>query len=115
MDPVTPVRNAYKMARGFHGAVALTQDSAGHCSASTFSRCTRGYIRQYFQTGELPPPGLVCPADEMPFGPGPEGYGIQGDVDVQVVRDRQRNAALMEGLNRAGGLFMRSGLYGGSL
>lgn len=113
MDPVTPVRNAHKMAKGFHGAVALTQDSAGHCSASAFSRCTRSYIRQYFQTGELPPPGLICPADEMPFGPGPEGYGSEGDVDAEVVRDRQRNAALVEGLSQAGGLFMRSGLYGG--
>ncbi|KAI7357476.1 hypothetical protein KC357_g6473 [Hortaea werneckii] len=113
MDPVTPVRNAHKMAKGFHGAVALTQDSAGHCSSSTFSRCTRKYIRQYFQTGELPPPGLVCPADEMPFGPGPEEYGMEEGVDAEVVQGRQRNAALMEGLNQAGGLFMRSKLYGG--
>ncbi|KAI7155612.1 hypothetical protein KC349_g6831 [Hortaea werneckii] len=113
MDPVTPVRNTYKMAKGFEGAVTLTQDSAGHCSASTFSRCTRGYIRQYFQTGELPPQGLVCPADEMPFGPGPEGYGMEGHLDAEVVQGRRRNAALMEGLSQAGGLFMRSGLYGG--
>lgn len=113
MDPVTPVRNAYKMAKGFEGAVALTQDSAGHCSASTFSRCTRSYIRRYFQTGELPPQGLVCPADEMPFGPGPEGYGMEGDVDAEVVQGRQRSADLREGLNQAGGLFMRSNLYGG--
>ncbi|KAI7332182.1 hypothetical protein KC315_g4770 [Hortaea werneckii] len=113
MDPVTPVRNAHKMAKGFHGAVALTQDSAGHCSSSTFSCCTRSYIRQYFQTGELPPPGVVCPADEMPFGPGPEEYGMEGDLDAEVVQGRQRSAALMEGLNQAGGLFMRSNLYGG--
>lgn len=113
MDPVTPVRNAHKMAKGFHGAVALTQDSAGHCSASTFSRCTRRYIQQYFQTGELPPEGLVCPADEMPFGPGPDEVGMEGGVDAEVVQGRQRNADVMEGLSQAGGLFMRSNLYDG--
>ena len=49
----------------------------------------------------------------MPFGPGPEEYGMEGDLDAEVVQGRQRSAALMEGLNQAGGLFMRSNLYGG--
>lgn len=72
-DPVTPGRYAKKMAKGFTGAVALIQDSPGHCSLSAPSNCTRTYIRQYFQTGKLPDEGTVCPVDELPFDNSPFG------------------------------------------
>lgn len=29
--------------------------------------CVHKKIRQYFQTGELPPPGVVCKADVKPI------------------------------------------------
>lgn len=34
VDNVTPIRNAYKMSKGFHGSVVLHQDTEGHCSSS---------------------------------------------------------------------------------
>ncbi len=54
-DPVTPGRYAKKMAEGFEGAVALIQDSAGHCSLAAPSICTAAYVKKYFQTGEPSP------------------------------------------------------------
>jgi pimeloyl-ACP methyl ester carboxylesterase len=76
-DPVTPGQYARKMAEGFEGAVALMQDSGGHCSIATFSWCTTGYIRQYFQTGELPPANTTCAADVVPFGPLHEDLSVE--------------------------------------
>ncbi|QIW95476.1 hypothetical protein AMS68_000994 [Peltaster fructicola] len=66
-DPVTPVRNARKMARGYRSAGVLEQESSGHCSTSAPSRCTREVIYRYFQLGELPEPGKHCSADQYPF------------------------------------------------
>lgn len=109
MDPVTPVKHARNMAKGFKGAVALTQDSAGHCSSSTFSNCTVQYIRQYFQTGELPPEGTTCAVDEKPFGPGPEESEV---ASVELLEMRQRHAGISAALHEAGGAFMKLGLSG---
>jgi len=68
MDPVTPGMNAFRMADRMAGSVALTQDSAGHCSLSAYSKCTAKYVRQYFHTGKLPPANTTCAVDEKPFG-----------------------------------------------
>lgn len=54
IDPVTPLRNAFAMAKGFDGAGVLHQDSEGHCSYGSVSMCSAKSIRSYFQTGELP-------------------------------------------------------------
>ncbi|KAH9832382.1 TAP-like protein [Teratosphaeria destructans] len=98
-DPVTPVIHARNMAKGFGGAVALTQDSAGHCSSAAHSNCTVGYIGQYFQTGELPPPGTTCAADELPFGPG----SSDEVVSVKASTARERTAIINEALQQYGG------------
>ncbi|PQE15097.1 Peptidase S33 tripeptidyl aminopeptidase-like C-terminal protein [Rutstroemia sp. NJR-2017a BVV2] len=86
-DPVTPVRNAHHVAKGFEGSVVLEQESAGvripsylqnysfddhtkssqHGSTSSPSMCTMRIVRQYFQTGKLPPPDQVCRPDKLPF------------------------------------------------
>lgn len=91
-DPVAPGRYAQKMAKGFDGAVALMQDSGGHCSAAAFSRCTLGYIRKYFQTGELPPVNTTCAADVLPFGSTP-GEVVVEDAELKVAVERHQGLA----------------------
>jgi pimeloyl-ACP methyl ester carboxylesterase len=91
-DPVTPGRYARQMAEGFEGAVALMQDSGGHCSDSAFSYCTTGYIKQYFQTGELPPANTTCGVDVLPFGPLHEDLVVE-TAEVKVTRERWEEMA----------------------
>ena len=67
-DPVTPLRNAHRMAEGHDGSVVLTQDSAGHCSVfSSPSNCTFQVLRRYFDNGELPELGTICKGDRIPW------------------------------------------------
>ncbi|KAK4508110.1 hypothetical protein PRZ48_001848 [Zasmidium cellare] len=114
-DPVTPLRAAKKMSRGFEGSVVLTQDSPGHCTLAAASRCTTGYVRGYFQTGELPPANTTCKVDTLPFGNGPDGdANIMDDETRQLSEDV---ASVQAALYQAGGSFMRpnKGLGGRSL
>lgn len=68
-DPVTPVRNAIKMAQSHEGSVVLTQDMPGHCAGSSNpSVCTFGILKAFFGNGTLPEPGLVCEAAVKPWG-----------------------------------------------
>ncbi|KAF1986796.1 hypothetical protein K402DRAFT_393421 [Aulographum hederae CBS 113979] len=76
-DPVTPVRNARRMASLFPGSKVLEQNSGGHCSVSEPSFCTAEVIRAYFQRGHLPKDGLVC----QPFS-GP--FDADGSVEARV-------------------------------
>ncbi|GAB7356483.1 hypothetical protein MBLNU459_g7244t2 [Dothideomycetes sp. NU459] len=66
-DPVTPIRNAFKMAKGFEESVVLHQDSEGHCSIAAASLCTARAQREYFQTGMLPKNGTVCDVPRHPL------------------------------------------------
>ncbi|CAG8909606.1 unnamed protein product [Penicillium egyptiacum] len=68
LDPATPLRNAYKMATRFSGSAVLEQESAGHCTYSSDSKCTAENVRQYFHTGVLPDAGTRCRPDKAPFG-----------------------------------------------
>lgn len=104
-DPVTPGRYAKKMAKGFEGAVALIQDSPGHCSLSAPSNCTTAYIRQYFQTGALPKEGTVCPVDELPFDNPPFG-----EVDATISQEDQKLRAQLRTVERA--LYASNGGFG---
>ncbi|KAK5175454.1 uncharacterized protein LTR77_000593 [Saxophila tyrrhenica] len=79
-DPVTPLHNAFVMAKGFEGAGVLHQDSEGHCTYASPSMCSGRALREYFQTGTLPGKmggledwegmGKVCGVDRVPF----DGY-----------------------------------------
>lgn len=67
-DPVTPVRNAWTMARTHQGSVVLTQDMPGHCSGRAKpSECTWGNIKGFFMRGEMPGNGTVCGGDRRPW------------------------------------------------
>jgi pimeloyl-ACP methyl ester carboxylesterase len=102
-DPVTPGLYARRMAEGFEGAVALMQDSGGHCSEAAFSWCTTRYIRQYFQTGELPSANTTCSADAVPFGPAPGQTSIE-TVEVRAGRERWERMAEVSLRERSPGL-----------
>lgn len=115
VDPVTPLRNAFKMASGFPGSGVLHQDSEGHCTASGISLCSGRAIRTYFQTGELPGEegglkdvdewsgwdgvGKVCGVDRLPF----DGYSADGPVPEIPKGAEEGEKGLWEalvGLNR---------------
>ena len=67
VDNVTPLRNAQKLSESFPESVMLHQDSWGHCTYSSPSLCTGRVLRKYFQTGELPEPGTICPVSRRAF------------------------------------------------
>ena len=79
-DTVTPLRNAQQIPQIFPGAKALQQDSEGHCSYSNPSLCTARYVRQYFQTGELPQNGAICEPEWRPFLGGVKHEGLDDDA-----------------------------------
>jgi TAP-like protein len=67
-DPVTPLRNAVKMAAGHEGATVLIQDAPGHCSGTTIpSNCTWNVIKDFFNYGKLPKNGTLCEVDWKPW------------------------------------------------
>jgi len=90
-DPVTPLRNAVKMAKGFTGSAILTQDADGHCSLSAPSLCMAKWIRNYFQDGKLPPEGLMCEPD---FGTFDFGYANFPPAKVMSKEDEELSEAL---------------------
>lgn len=110
---MTPLRAAKKMAEGFEGAVVLTQDSPGHCTLAAKSACTVGFVREYFQSGEMPPRNTTCGVEEVPFGPTP---GEDLRVSVLEKEDRELSEDLAEmqaALLSSGGSMMGSGINGG--
>ncbi|UNI22217.1 hypothetical protein JDV02_008126 [Purpureocillium takamizusanense] len=71
-DPVTPLRSAAKVARGHPGSRVLLQKSVGHCAfLSSPSECTKRYVRDYMETGRVPPEGTECEPDCAPWWPCP--------------------------------------------
>ncbi|KAI1417402.1 alpha/beta-hydrolase [Hypoxylon sp. FL1857] len=92
-DPVTPHANAVAMAREHVGSVVLVQDNAGHGTQSVPGRCRDGYVRAYFETGEVPPEGTVCEADCTPFQECPQAgltkRGLDGEGVPELLRRRR--------------------------
>ncbi|KAL2426476.1 hypothetical protein ABEF95_007762 [Exophiala dermatitidis] len=69
-DPVTPVRNAIKMAEAHDGkgVRVLVQETPGHCSGVNIpSQCTWGVINRFFNKAELPEKGKTCGVDWKPW------------------------------------------------
>lgn len=67
-DNITPLTSAVHNSGYFANSSVLVQNSYGHCSMGTPSRCTMEARKRYFQTGELPKNGTVCQPDAFPFG-----------------------------------------------
>ena len=72
-DPVTPLRNAFKMAAQHEGARVLVQDTPGHCSGTNIpSKCTWNVISEFFNSGKMPEHGSICGVDWKPWDQHPE-------------------------------------------
>lgn len=94
IDPVTPLRNAYTMAKGFAGSAVLHQNSEGHCTRASISLCSGRSIRAYFQNGMLPDgdkrhgvPTKLCEPDRLPFDgykKGAKPAPPEGETDVEL-------------------------------
>lgn len=100
-DPVTPGLYAKQMSQGYEGAVALIQNSPGHCSISMFSSCTMGYVRKYFQTGELPPVNTTCEVDIQPFD-----NADMKVMDVELKAKSEQHEKIADALMEHGNGFM---------
>ncbi|KAI0134514.1 TAP-like protein-domain-containing protein [Xylariales sp. AK1849] len=69
LDPVTPLRNAVAMSSKHPGAAWVVQESAGHCTLITASKCTQRIVQDYLEFGTVPKTGTVCEADCDPWNP----------------------------------------------
>lgn len=56
-----------------------------HCSFAAPSLCTARTVRTYFQTGILPTPGTICPADAKPLVGTVEGVAGVDAVDENLM------------------------------
>lgn len=65
-DPATRYQDAVRTAAIMANARLLTLDGSGHTSLFK-SRCIDRRVDEYLLTGQVPPAGTVCAADEVPF------------------------------------------------
>ncbi|KAK4240101.1 hypothetical protein C8A03DRAFT_13574 [Achaetomium macrosporum] len=122
-DPVTPLRAAVKTALQFKDAGLLEQESLGHCTISTVSRCTARVVRDYLTSGKVPPPPRVhdreeytgewmrCGADEVPWGAaGAYGAEFETEEEREMVEGWRALQFVMERTQRWGAGGMKGGL-----
>jgi pimeloyl-ACP methyl ester carboxylesterase len=67
MDPSTPYSGSVTMARQLANARLLTVQGYGHTEFLNPSACAANYIVSYLLDGHLPPNGIVCQQDSIPF------------------------------------------------
>ena len=69
-DPVTPLENAYSMAKLFppNASAIVVQEGEGHSSYSVPTECVASIVQTYFATGKVPPENnRFCSRVEAPF------------------------------------------------
>ena len=66
-DPNTGYRNAKRVAHLLGNAILLTHAGYGHLSFKDPSQCVEAARVRYLVNLVTPPPGTVCPADQLPF------------------------------------------------
>ncbi|KAJ5170206.1 Alpha/Beta hydrolase protein [Penicillium coprophilum] len=67
VDPITPLKSARKMSSRFTGSVLLLQEAVGHTVIDQgASNCYFGHVQAYLQ-GIVPPFGITCPQQHIPF------------------------------------------------
>ena len=80
-DNITPLTSSVYNAGYFANSSVLVQNSYGHCSLGTPSRCTMEARKRYFQTGELPKNGTLCQPEVVPFGDDLEDLKDESEMD----------------------------------
>ncbi|KAF5027239.1 hypothetical protein F66182_655 [Fusarium sp. NRRL 66182] len=93
-DNVTPLQSAFNNSAKFPSSVVLKQNSYGHCSLAAPSKCSLGYVREYFQNGTLPAAGTECDPDydlfELPeVGEEATGLDELGATALKLMREAE--------------------------
>ncbi|KAM5344101.1 hypothetical protein ACJ41O_012638 [Fusarium nematophilum] len=66
-DPVTPLSHAWEASARFRGSKVVVHEGVGHGVLTHPSNCTEQVIREYFEEGQMPNVGKVCPPDQQVF------------------------------------------------
>ncbi|KAK0670995.1 Alpha/Beta hydrolase protein [Cercophora samala] len=86
-DNVTPLVSARNNSRAFVGSRVLVQEGYGHTSLAAGSRCTAGWVRRYFQLGEMPGEEEGCKSDRRLFDEEEEMGNEEEDELAVAVRE----------------------------
>lgn len=109
-DPVTPLANAYSMAKLFPegGAVVAVQEGEGHCTLAVPTKCMSSMIQTYFGTGQVPEGDqLRCARESVPF---------LGDVSTgNMTRRDSGRVQAREAMRKIGRAVNRQLTYSGHL
>ncbi|KAN0066491.1 hypothetical protein ACQY0O_000585 [Thecaphora frezii] len=102
-DPVTPGRNADKIAASFPRAAAVRQAGYGHCSVSMTSRCTNRIVRGYFIHGFVPESGTRCEIDaDKPAFPPPRAKKDDAERLMALSQEEREEEEALEALGALG-------------
>ncbi|KAK4047005.1 hypothetical protein OIV83_005691 [Microbotryomycetes sp. JL201] len=78
VDPITPLTSGREIKESMgDSARLLVQNSVGHCSLSSVSKCTVGHYQRYLLHGELPDKDTLCEIDRGYF---PD---LAGDAELE--------------------------------